>query len=204
MYTDNQGVTPPSRPERAPERAPSRSNTPVGGPGIKPRAAGLEHKAKQESVQSMESMASTYESTISTPNKPNVTYTTSHKPRGSPNRSMLDEGTEEDVYLPPEANRKRPLLILKDHDLGLSRMLAVIEMNASMRPPESWQKQDRGTGRHRLRRQQSMLSSDNIVDDVLFGPTLDMEEFHPRVREIYEPMAKRLEALDRVCITPKC
>ncbi|CCA78030.1 hypothetical protein PIIN_06882 [Serendipita indica DSM 11827] len=200
VYTDNQVVTPPSRPERAAERAPSRSNTPSGGPGAKivaSRAVGQEHKAKQASVQSLESEASAYESTASTPNKPDTAFATSQKPRGSPNRSVLDEGTEEDVYLPPESNRKRPLLVLKDHDLGLSRMLAVIEMNASMRPPAPWQKQDRTPSRHRLRRQQSMLSSDNVVDEVLFGPTVDMEELHPRVREIYEPMAKRLDALDK-------
>jgi hypothetical protein len=116
---------------------------------------------------------------------------------------MLDEGTEEDHYLPPASTRKRPLLVLKDHDFGLKRMMAVIEMKALMSGPAPWQANSRSAGQppepRRIRRQQSMLTSDTIVDDLLFGPKIDVEEMHPRVREIYEPVAKRLDALDKVC-----
>ncbi|KAG9056829.1 hypothetical protein FS842_009423 [Serendipita sp. 407] len=209
IYSDKDVVIPPTRPQRAAERAPSRSGTPsdMGMASSKTTAqrspSANEHRPNQASVHSIESSEmSAYESTTSTPNKldyslskpkPNFDGTTD-----SPNRSMIDEGTEEDHYLPPASTRKRPLLVLKDHDFGLTRMMAVIEMNAAMRAPAPWQKQgSRSVGRQRLRRQHSLLSSENTVDDILFGPTMDMEELHPRVREVFEPVAKQLDALDK-------
>ncbi|KAG8817050.1 hypothetical protein FRC17_000078 [Serendipita sp. 399] len=206
IYSDKDVVIPPARPQRSVERAPSRSGTPndmaIASKNVTQRSTSTaEHRPNQASIDSSEMSA--YESTTSTPNK--LDHIVFSKPKttfdganDSPNRSMLDEGTEEDHYLPPASTRKRPLLVLKDHDFGLSRMMAVIEMNAAMRAPAPWQKQSsRGIGRQRLRRQHSLLTSQSIVDDVLFGPTMDMEELHPRVREIFEPVAKQLEALDK-------
>ena len=214
IYTDKDiALPPPSRPERAPDRAPSRSTTPIGSNAIGkvPTVRGLNiggdnHRPNQLSVQSFEgSDLSVYESTNSTPNRLDMSKSrpSADNVADSPNRSMLDEGTEEDHYLPPASTRKRPLLVLKDHDFGLKRMMAVIEMKALMSGPAPWQANSRSAGQppepRRIRRQQSMLTSDTIVDDLLFGPKIDVEEMHPRVREIYEPVAKRLDALDKVC-----
>lgn len=205
-------ITPPSRPERSAARAPSRSSTPsenIGSRGGKPGSSGS-HRAQQASIASIEgSDLSAYDSPGSTPNKSDTATFNPSKPRSlantsvdSPNRSIVDEGTEEDHYLPPASARKRPLLVLKDHDFGLSRMMAVIEMNAAMRGPAPWQAQQSGghaPPRSRIiRRQQSLLTSDNIVDEVLFGPKVDIEELHPKVREIYEPLAKQLDVMDKV------
>lgn len=214
VYSDKDLVlSPPSRPERAPDRAPSRSSTPSGMQGTlktgKLNLAASDHR-KNTSVHSFEgSEPSVYESTSSTPNRQDTYAGNLYKARlretvDSPNRSVQDEGTEEDHYLPPASARKRPLVVHKDHDFGFSRMMAVVEMSAVMREPAPWQKTraaSQAAEPRRLRRQQSMLTSDTIVDDVLFGPKLDLEELHPKVREIYEPVAKRLSALDKACFS---
>ena len=222
IYTDHEIVLPPpSRPERAAERAPSRSGTPNSGSGavggsksLAQRALGVaagvggassaaDSRTRQTSVDGSE--MSIYESTTSTPNRPRGLADNMRAASDSPSRRSGDEGTEEDHYLPPASTRKRPLLVLRDHDFGLSRMMAVIEMNAALRGPAPWQVAQQqnggvimGVGGRRLRRQQSLLSSDNVVDDMLFGPRIDVEEMHPRVREIYEPTVRRLEVFDKV------
>jgi hypothetical protein len=220
VYTDKDvALSPPSRPARALERAPSRSNTPNTtdpvNKALQPRAAasGAQGQMKHHSTHSAEdSDMSIYESVAGTPNRAEMnTTSTTNKPRAfidrhndSPNRSVLDEGTEEDHYLPPPSTRKRPLLVLKDQDFGLSRMMAVIEMNAAMQGPAPWQVQaginrvEAARGMRRLKRQQSLLSSDDVVDNALFGPRVNVDEMHPRIREIYEPTVKRLDVLDKV------
>lgn len=207
VYTDQEVVLPPSRPERAPERAPSRSGTPNSASGhaggnknVAQRAIGAapasDPRGRQTSMDGSD--MSVYESMTSTPNRPRGLAENIRATNESPSRRSGDEGTEEDHYLPPASTRKRPLLVLRDHDFGLSRMMAVIEMNAALRGPAPWQKsQQQGDVGRKLRRQQSLLTSDNIVDDMLFGPRVDVEEMHPRVREIYEPVAKRLEVFDK-------
>jgi hypothetical protein len=223
IYTDHEVVLPPpSRPERAAERAPSRSGTPNGGAAsghksVTQKALGAtggaaatsaaDPRTRQQSAHSVDgSELSIYESVTSTPNRPRGPADNLRTSSESPSRRSGDEGTEEDHYLPPSSTRKRPLLVLRDHDFGLSRMMAVIEMNAALRGPAPWQQNQQnaggGTGMgvagRMLRRQQSLLSSDNVVDDMLFGPRIDVEEMHPRVREIYEPVVKRLDVFDKV------
>lgn len=73
---------------------------------------------------------------------------------------------------------RRPKPFIPKDDFGLSNMLAVIELGASVKvptPPPS-----------------------DFVDEFFFGKKLDAETLHPAVREIYADSFKQLEAMDAV------
>jgi len=71
---------------------------------------------------------------------------------------------------------RRSPLIVKD-DFGVSDMMAIIELNAASKeqPPPPM----------------------DYVDEMLFGSQLNLEELHPRVREMFSGTFKQLDDMDR-------
>ncbi|GJJ07842.1 hypothetical protein Clacol_002047 [Clathrus columnatus] len=77
------------------------------------------------------------------------------------------------------AGRRSPLVM--KGDLGVANMITVIELSA-------------GVNSNSFTKKKSSLA--DYVDD-LFGPTLDIEDLHPRVREMYAGTLKQLDEMDR-------
>ena len=78
---------------------------------------------------------------------------------------------------------RRPKPFIPKDDFGLSNMLAVIELNGSVRvptPPPS-----------------------DFVEEFFFGKKLDVEALHPAVQEIYADSFKQLETMDAVSSSPR-
>jgi hypothetical protein len=93
----------------------------------------------------------------------------SHLPNESPDGSPRSVAT-------PRPQRKRPYLP-KD-DFGLTHMMTVIQLRASL--------------------PKSPAPPVHPVDELLFGPNLDMELLHPQVLDIFSDSFKQLEAFDKV------
>lgn len=73
---------------------------------------------------------------------------------------------------------RRGPLIVRD-DFGLSDMMAIIELNAASKKPPPPPPMDH-------------------VDEMLFGSQLNLEELHPRVREMFAGTFQQLDDMDRV------
>ncbi|KAF8522320.1 hypothetical protein JB92DRAFT_2888045 [Gautieria morchelliformis] len=72
---------------------------------------------------------------------------------------------------------RRSPLIIKD-DFGVSEMMAIIELNAESTKP-------------------APPPPGDYVDKMLFGSRLNLEELHPRVREMFAGTFKQLDDMDR-------
>ena len=77
---------------------------------------------------------------------------------------------------------RRPKPFIPKDDFGLSNMLAVIELGASVRTPTP--------------------PPSDFVEEFFFGKKLDVEALHPAVQEIYADSFKQLEAMDAVSPSP--
>jgi len=73
---------------------------------------------------------------------------------------------------------RKPKPFIPKDDFGLSNMLAVIELGASVKTPTP--------------------SPSDFVEEFFFGKKLDVEGLHPAVQEIYADSFKQLEAMDRI------
>ena len=73
---------------------------------------------------------------------------------------------------------RRSPLIVKD-DFGVADMMAIIELNAASTRPQPPPPTD-------------------YVDEMLFGSHLNLEDLHPRVREMFSGTFKQLDDMDRV------
>lgn len=73
---------------------------------------------------------------------------------------------------------RRSPLIVKD-DFGVSDMMAIIELNATSKKTPAAPPMD-------------------YVDEMLFGTPVNLEELHPRVREMFAGTFKQLDDMDRV------
>lgn len=86
------------------------------------------------------------------------------------------KSTTTDRTTPGSANR--PPLLMKD-DFGFSKMMAVIETGASMkRPPPH--------------------PPLHPVDEMLFGPSITVDELHPAAKDIFGPLINQLNDVDQV------
>lgn len=83
------------------------------------------------------------------------------------------------------APRRAPL-VLRDTDFGVGRMVALIELGAAMG----------ASSRPSSRAVRREASED--IDDVLFGTKVDLDEFHPKVRDVYQDTLRQLDDLDLV------
>ncbi|KZV82654.1 hypothetical protein EXIGLDRAFT_843529 [Exidia glandulosa HHB12029] len=81
------------------------------------------------------------------------------------------------------APRRAPL-VLRDADFGVSRMVALIELSAAIG----------AASRPSSRAVRHEPSED--FDDVLFGTKVDLDEFHPKVRDVYQDTLRQLDDLD--------
>jgi len=79
----------------------------------------------------------------------------------------------------PEIERKKPIVVR--NNLGISDLLAFIEASAALK-------------KHVVIDPPPPLS---LVDAMLFGPQLDLNELHPLVRDLYRPLVERFDAMDR-------
>ena len=73
---------------------------------------------------------------------------------------------------------RRGPLILKN-DFGVSDMMAIIELGAAINKPPPPPPMDH-------------------VDEILFGSRLNLDELHPRVRDVFDETFKQLDDMDRV------
>ncbi|KAG8905763.1 hypothetical protein FRB99_008336 [Tulasnella sp. 403] len=100
--------------------------------------------------------------------------------------SVVSDSNPTEVSTPPTkssltdrstpGSSTRPPIIMKD-DFGLSKMLAVIEANASQKKP--------------------MPPPLTEVEEMLFGPPISLDELHPVVRELYAPVFNQLEDVNQ-------
>lgn len=73
---------------------------------------------------------------------------------------------------------RKPKLTLPKDDFGVSHMMAIIELAGLQdRPPPP--------------------EPVHPIDEMLFGRSINMDELHPAIREIYEPSFKQLDEMDQ-------
>ncbi|EJD35956.1 hypothetical protein AURDEDRAFT_188539 [Auricularia subglabra TFB-10046 SS5] len=141
-----------------PTRKASRSSTPTSD-----GRSTVRHK-HQPSVASAESAhSSSYESSgPSTPATTVVTTNTTNTPASVP------------------ANNRRPPLVLRESDFGVSRMVARIELLAA-------------TGK---RSKPRIRDPREDLDAAIFGTRVDLNELHPDLRDVYKDTFRQLDDLD--------
>ena len=91
----------------------------------------------------------------------------------------------------PSKDDSKPKLVLPKNDFGLSEMMAVIEMRASL---------DKKMPEHQPL---------DPVEEMLFGRPVEPHMLHPEIRNIYASTFKQLEEMDQVCCSvaffmPRC
>ena len=83
--------------------------------------------------------------------------------------------------MPAPFKENKPKLVLPKNDFGLTEMMAVIEMRASLN--------------NKIPEHEPLDS----VEEMLFGKPLDPATLHPEIRNIYASTFKQLEEMDQVC-----
>ncbi|KAG8930413.1 hypothetical protein FRC02_004245 [Tulasnella sp. 418] len=102
-----------------------------------------------------------------------------HQPHQPSIESVMSDSSSPDLQHSPSSSNQanKPPLIMKD-DFGLAKMMAVIELAAAAKKPP----------------RPTPISQ---VDELLFGPTLNLDDLHPQARELFGPAFKELEDMDR-------
>lgn len=84
------------------------------------------------------------------------------------------------AFLAPSKPAPQKRVVLPKDDFGLSQMMAIIEF------------------KNMPARKQGLPPMDP-VDELLFGPRIDLDTLHPQIRDIYSSTFKQLEEMDNVC-----
>ncbi|KAH8106333.1 hypothetical protein BXZ70DRAFT_433344 [Cristinia sonorae] len=100
---------------------------------------------------------------------------TSSRPPHARNPSASSVGSE--GYTSAAPSPPKPVYISKD-DFGFDKMMAVIQMRGKLPERKSLQPLD-------------------AADELLFGRELNVDDMHPRIREVYADALKDLEAMDK-------
>ena len=80
--------------------------------------------------------------------------------------------------------QQKPKLTLPKDDFGVSHMMAIIELAGLQdKPPPP--------------------PPVHPIDEMLFGPSMDVKELHPAIREVYEPTFKQLAEMDQASAAPR-
>jgi hypothetical protein len=84
--------------------------------------------------------------------------------------------------------------ILPKDDFGISHMMTIIEYRAAQL------KNEKAVGREQALRGQTKGTDGDVVDERLFGKHVDLDSFHPEVKNIYASGFKMLEEMDKVSL----
>ena len=80
--------------------------------------------------------------------------------------------------------QQKPKLTLPKDDFGVSHMMAIIELAGLQDKP-------------------APPPPVHPIDEMLFGPSMDVKELHPAIREIYEPTFRQLAEMDQASAAPR-
>ncbi|PPR06947.1 hypothetical protein CVT26_004136, partial [Gymnopilus dilepis] len=86
---------------------------------------------------------------------------------------------------------KKKMIIPKD-DFGIEQMMAIIEFKASLASANS------GTSGVGASVNKKLREPMHPVDELLFGPPVDLDSLHPAVRDVYASGFKQLEEADKI------
>jgi hypothetical protein len=84
--------------------------------------------------------------------------------------------------------------ILPRDDFGISHMMTIIEYKAAQL------KNEKAAGKEQALRSQIKGTDDDVVEERLFGKHVDLDSFHPEVKDIYASGFKMLEEMDKVSL----
>ncbi|KAF9075239.1 hypothetical protein BDP27DRAFT_1358958 [Rhodocollybia butyracea] len=170
----------------------SRSVTPVSGSGMRPGTVtptniNIPNNRRNPSVASIMSDGSGYVTAashgVTSPVDRSPTARSTPTPTLTPSVPPPTSTALQQQKLPPST--KRPPIHTKE-DFGVSHMLAVIEYRA-MKPKSLITPSGRSN--------KDVLDP---VDELLFGRPIDIDELHPKVREVYADSFKRMAEMDEM------